>query len=191
MAAGWHHSVALTKEHNVYTTGLGQYGQLGHENEESKTLFTWVKKLGGRKVINVSAGGHHTWCVLDQYERKVPNYSPPTPLKTTPVASPEHDYRREVSPDVSGIKAEKKVAKPKTDVKLDHMLLQLIFSGQKHSHRMVRVSIQDRQREVFNKAFVQYIKTVNEDEGALVFYTIKEDEPLFQQVNRVVDSDKQ
>lgn len=168
IAAGWHHSVALTKEFNVYTTGLGQFGQLGHENEELKTLFTWVKKLGGKKVIDISAGGHHTWCTLDQYERKVSKYSPPSPLKTSPATSPEHDHK------------EKKPSKPL--FKLNHGNLGLVFTGVAQSHRIIRVRLQAQRRGQLEDTWAQYVRTIQEEEKGLQLHTLNEDKTMHHQV---------
>ena len=71
VAGSRYHSIAATTDGDVYTWGLGRYGELGH-NEESE----WDKKLlptildralfGGSRVLFVAAGEHISGAVTDK-----------------------------------------------------------------------------------------------------------------------------
>nr|XP_060626146.1 X-linked retinitis pigmentosa GTPase regulator-like isoform X1 [Anolis sagrei ordinatus] len=65
VACGGGHTVALA-EGDVYTFGLGQYGQLGHgtfvfETSEPKT----VDHLGKHKICNIACGENHTALITE------------------------------------------------------------------------------------------------------------------------------
>jgi hypothetical protein len=48
IAAGWNHSLALTEGHLLYSTGHGEYGQLGLGDVEMKKTFTLVHSIGNK-----------------------------------------------------------------------------------------------------------------------------------------------
>lgn len=175
--------MVLTSNHDVYTTGFGQTGQLGHGDEESKTVFTWVKKLGGKKVSSIYAGGHHTWCVIDSDNKTISNYRPPSPLRTPVMSSPLNMtqtklHKGDTSMDNSLIKEKR----GRNDIGLEHMSLFLIFSDQAKSHRFARVTLDERQLPLFNRTFSEYIKSIGDEEGGLAYYNIQKDDDLFQMV---------
>ena len=80
IAAGWSHSLVLTSEKNIYSTGCNKYGELGIGINNSKYNYTWVKCLSKLNIKHISAGGHHSWCLLDTNEPLRNNDNEPEPL---------------------------------------------------------------------------------------------------------------
>ena len=80
IAAGWSHSMVLTSEGNIYTTGCNKYGELGIGKKSNKYNYTWVNKLHKLNIRHISAGGHHSWCLLDNFEPFKKNKNIPEPL---------------------------------------------------------------------------------------------------------------
>jgi alpha-tubulin suppressor-like RCC1 family protein len=68
VAAGSNHSIALTDEHNVYVCGYNHKGQLGVGDSKSKTVWTHVKGLAGKRVGKIYSGGCHSWAVLGMFK---------------------------------------------------------------------------------------------------------------------------
>ena len=81
IAVGWNHSVVLTESLDVYATGYGSSGQLGLGNDESKTDYTWISNLAGKKIKRIFAGGNHSWVLLDEKNPMIADYKPPSPLR--------------------------------------------------------------------------------------------------------------
>ena len=67
VAAGTHHSAAITESGQLYTWGRGSYGQLGHGDTEGKTAPTVVSSIQGQ-CYRVSCGDCHTVVVTDDGE---------------------------------------------------------------------------------------------------------------------------
>lgn len=67
VAGGSNHSIALTDEHNVYVCGYNNMGQLGVGDVKSRTMWTHVKGLSGKKVGRIYSGGYHSWAVLGSF----------------------------------------------------------------------------------------------------------------------------
>ena len=80
IAAGWSHSMVLTSKGNIYTTGCNKYGELGIGKKSNKYNYTWVNKLHKLNIRHISAGGHHSWCLLDNFEPFKKNKNIPEPL---------------------------------------------------------------------------------------------------------------
>ena len=80
IAAGWSHSLVLTSERNIYSTGCNKYGELGIGVNNSKYNYTWIKSLSKLNIKHISAGGHHSWCLLDTNEPLRNNENKPEPL---------------------------------------------------------------------------------------------------------------
>ena len=60
------HTACLTADGLVFVCGNGDYGQLGVGDTEGRVVPTLVRgELGGRKVLQVAAGGAHTVCVTE------------------------------------------------------------------------------------------------------------------------------
>ena len=65
VACGWHHTVALLDNGQVYTWGSGEYGRLGHGDESRQPAPKMVETLHGKMVVGIAAGGFHTAAVID------------------------------------------------------------------------------------------------------------------------------
>ena len=82
VACGWDHSLAVTRHGQLFTWGAGQYGKLGHGDEEPRDVPTLVASLargvsgssgsavsssssggGGVRVTLAAAGCEHSACV--------------------------------------------------------------------------------------------------------------------------------
>ncbi|XP_039221567.1 E3 ubiquitin-protein ligase MYCBP2 isoform X6 [Crotalus tigris] len=63
VSCGFHHSVVLMENGDVYTFGYGQHGQLGHGDVNSRGCPTLVQALPGPST-QVSAGSNHTAVLL-------------------------------------------------------------------------------------------------------------------------------
>jgi len=56
------------------TRGIGEI--------KSIKVFTHVDKLAGKKVVDVFAGGDHSWALLDYEDPIILNYENPSPLRS-------------------------------------------------------------------------------------------------------------
>ena len=65
IAAGWSHSLVLTDSGYVYSAGCGKFGELGLGENKNKYNYTWIRKLGTMNIKHIFAGGHHSWCIID------------------------------------------------------------------------------------------------------------------------------
>ena len=85
IAAGWSHSLVLTDEGNVYVCGCGKYGELGLKLNDysNRYKFCLVKNLCKMNVVDIFAGGHHSWCLVDNIYPIKNNFVKPLPLKKT------------------------------------------------------------------------------------------------------------
>ncbi|KAJ8404609.1 hypothetical protein AAFF_G00334720 [Aldrovandia affinis] len=63
VSCGFHHSVVLMENGDVYTFGYGQHGQLGHGDVNSRGSPTLVQALPGPS-LQVTAGSNHTAVLL-------------------------------------------------------------------------------------------------------------------------------
>ncbi|MEQ2246774.1 E3 ubiquitin-protein ligase mycbp2 [Ilyodon furcidens] len=63
VSCGFHHSVVLMENGDVFTFGYGQHGQLGHGDVNSRGSPTLVQALPGPSV-QVTAGSNHTAVLL-------------------------------------------------------------------------------------------------------------------------------
>ena len=80
IAAGWSHSMILTDMNNLYLTGCGKYGELGLNSFNNKKFFTHLKQVKHLNIVEIYAGGHHSWIVLDSDYQKKNDYNSPSPL---------------------------------------------------------------------------------------------------------------
>lgn len=83
IAAGWHHSLALTEKGDLYAAGHGAWGQLGLGGTDSMPSFIHVKSLGPKNIKGIYAGGDHSWVVLDGENPEKSSYASPPPLKSS------------------------------------------------------------------------------------------------------------
>ena len=65
IAAGWSHSLVLTDDGFVYAAGCGKFGELGLGENTNRYNYTWIRKLGSMNIKHIFAGGHHSWCIID------------------------------------------------------------------------------------------------------------------------------
>ncbi|OCT70081.1 probable E3 ubiquitin-protein ligase HERC4 isoform X2 [Xenopus laevis] len=64
VACGHHHSLALSKESNIYSWGQNQYGQLGLGSEKRKeSAPRHIKSLSGIPFAHIAAGGGHSFAL--------------------------------------------------------------------------------------------------------------------------------
>lgn len=64
-----YHTIALTENGDVYTWGMGQYGRLGHGDEENLSMPVRVEGLVGHKISSVHAGMDNVRTILLCSER--------------------------------------------------------------------------------------------------------------------------
>lgn len=80
IAAGWHHSLVLTENGDLYGCGHGGNGQLGTGETEIMPFFHHISPMGPKNIIRIYAGGNHSWALLDRDKPDRPDYQPPAPL---------------------------------------------------------------------------------------------------------------
>jgi alpha-tubulin suppressor-like RCC1 family protein len=68
VSAGPEHSLVLTESGEVYSFGEGQYGSLGHGDEEQQLVPKLIEMMRGKKVVQVSAGGLHNLVLTERGE---------------------------------------------------------------------------------------------------------------------------
>jgi alpha-tubulin suppressor-like RCC1 family protein len=61
VAAGYSHSMVLTRDGDVFTWGSGSVGKLGHGNTDDQLVPKRVEDLAN--VTDIAAGGHHSMAV--------------------------------------------------------------------------------------------------------------------------------
>ena len=67
IACGTHHTMVVTKDGNLYGTGLNKYGQLGNGKsgeEERERSFVKIDVMG-KKVSKVACGMYHTMAITE------------------------------------------------------------------------------------------------------------------------------
>eukprot|EP00698_Gefionella_okellyi_P005691 TRINITY_DN15158_c0_g1_i1.p1 TRINITY_DN15158_c0_g1~~TRINITY_DN15158_c0_g1_i1.p1 ORF type:complete len:374 (+),score=45.87 TRINITY_DN15158_c0_g1_i1:36-1157(+) len=60
VACGGQHTVALSSNGQVWSWGLGEYGQLGHGGTASKYIPTRISALDSRQVVQLACGWAHS-----------------------------------------------------------------------------------------------------------------------------------
>eukprot|EP01113_Clastostelium_recurvatum_P030364 TRINITY_DN3681_c0_g1_i1.p1 TRINITY_DN3681_c0_g1~~TRINITY_DN3681_c0_g1_i1.p1 ORF type:complete len:1077 (-),score=209.96 TRINITY_DN3681_c0_g1_i1:1348-4578(-) len=63
VAAGIHYSMLLTRPGAVMSWGEGEYGRLGHGDEEDKLVPTPIQKLSGVKVVQIACAPTASYCL--------------------------------------------------------------------------------------------------------------------------------
>ncbi|MBE7020835.1 MAG: hypothetical protein E7411_05330 [Ruminococcaceae bacterium] len=61
--SGYYHTLVLTKNGKVYSSGQNTYGQLGTGNNDDSDKFALVSALGNYKVTDISANGYQSYAV--------------------------------------------------------------------------------------------------------------------------------
>ena len=59
-AAGYQHTIALTSDGKVFTWGMGEYGQLGHDSSRQELEPSLIQFLQGERIVQVTAGWRHS-----------------------------------------------------------------------------------------------------------------------------------
>jgi len=72
IACGCYHSVILSEDHEVFTFGRGNHGQLGHGSIFESRIPKQVAGLLGKRAVKIAAGFYHTVILVDQRTGKEP-----------------------------------------------------------------------------------------------------------------------
>ena len=81
IAAGWSHSLVLNDDGYVYSAGCGKFGELGLGDNKNRYNYSWIRKLGTMNIKHIYAGGHHSWCVIDDKFPLKEKFIEPEPLE--------------------------------------------------------------------------------------------------------------
>lgn len=67
IACGSAHSAAISSQGDLYTWGLGEYGRLGHGDNNTLLKPKMIQKLAGKRVVQVACGSRdaQTLCLTD------------------------------------------------------------------------------------------------------------------------------
>ena len=79
VVCGWNHTLILVSPNFVYSTGVNKYGELGIRNFSMRKSFCLIEFLLGKNVIDIFAGGYHSWFLIDPVE-PISQFDPPSPL---------------------------------------------------------------------------------------------------------------
>jgi len=63
VSCGLYHSMAVTDDGELYSWGLGAYGQLGHSDAKDCIIPTKVEAMEGQAVLGTSCGLYHSAAV--------------------------------------------------------------------------------------------------------------------------------
>ena len=55
----------MIEPNHIYSTGNNKYGQIGQGDLKSRSKFTLIKSMIGKNVIDICAGGNHSFFILD------------------------------------------------------------------------------------------------------------------------------
>jgi len=74
IGCGLYHLLVIAREPNavhpnVYSSGVNQYGQLGHGDKEERHELTLIKKLEGKNIAQVVGGEHFSMALCNQGKR--------------------------------------------------------------------------------------------------------------------------
>lgn len=82
VSCGTFHTTILIEPYYVFTTGNNKYGQLGlGDHIQDKNIFTFVRQLAHKNVINIFSGDHHSWFLLDHDDPYIDDYEIPEPWR--------------------------------------------------------------------------------------------------------------
>jgi regulator of chromosome condensation len=74
MSCGGYHLLVVTKEGDgdleVYSSGLNNYGQLGHGDIDNRNVLTKIQSLSGKDITKVD-GGMHFSCFIDKTSKEL------------------------------------------------------------------------------------------------------------------------
>jgi hypothetical protein len=80
IAAGWSHTLVLTSQGNLYSSGCGRYGELGLNSQENRRNFQLVIQASMLSINKIYAGGHHSWILTDNQTPERLKWEMPSPL---------------------------------------------------------------------------------------------------------------
>ena len=81
VSCGTFHTVILIEPYYVFSTGNNKFGQLGLGETTDTSIFTFVRKLSHKNVIDIFAGDHHSWFILDHDDPFIDDYEIPEPWR--------------------------------------------------------------------------------------------------------------
>ncbi|KRX02730.1 Regulator of chromosome condensation 1/beta-lactamase-inhibitor protein II [Pseudocohnilembus persalinus] len=185
IAAGQNHSMLITDIGDVYTCGYGANGQLGHNSEESKTVFTHIMSLGGYKIKGIFAGGDHSWVVIDDGQPYIEDYQPPSPLKLNETKFPDYSNDNTLNKSADNLsKSPQNTKKTQKNLQqqqqiLSEKMLQLVYSDVEDCHRFVRFQLKDGKTldDVQNQCN-KYLKEQHNIEQGIKYIRLKNDVEL-------------
>eukprot|EP01084_Bolivina_argentea_P006202 11757_1 len=64
VAVGWGHSLILTQDGNVWSTGRNHYGQLGHNNTTNISTAKIIEDITHENITSIACGNNHS-CVMN------------------------------------------------------------------------------------------------------------------------------
>lgn len=70
----------LTSQNYLYVAGCGKYGELGLEDDENRKNFTLLRSTMNLNISKISAGGHHSWIIVDAKSPEKPELQSPSPI---------------------------------------------------------------------------------------------------------------
>jgi alpha-tubulin suppressor-like RCC1 family protein len=176
IAAGWNHTLVLTERGDVFSCGYGFFGQLGHGDDESKTIFTHVTALGPKNVERIYAGGNHSWALLDPADPIKREYYPPSPLPSDiSIIENPIDFnsliQREDTYEFS--------SKLEITTKIDYAL-QVAYSDIQFCHRFVRYKLKDDQLDMGKAKTEEFVHEMYINEAGLQYHRIQEDDDIIE-----------
>ncbi|EGR33218.1 hypothetical protein IMG5_058940 [Ichthyophthirius multifiliis] len=197
IAAGWNHSLVLTDTNDVFSCGYNAWGQLGLGDEESRTLFTHISALAGKNVVEISAGGSHSWAILEQqFPEKPGNYRYPSPLRQIDQNQIIQGKSRYTSPDTSALKDVQKkenVDNIKKGPQFEfEKILQVIYTEVDMCHRFIRFDLLDNNKQNLNNLLQEYMNELKQYEGNCILYSkYQQDEAIFDENNNQINANKE
>lgn len=176
IAAGWHHSMALTIEGNLYVCGNSQCGELGLGNEESKTRFTLVQQVGQMSISRIYAGGYHSWVILD-YNQPYRQWVPPSPLNYSEIVSPFKDRLKDKDREELSIQDRALINLNNENNK---GALQVFYCEVECLHRFIRLCIPEKNVQFASIKFKDLVQDMGTQDEVLYHY-IQEDDNIYEE----------
>ena len=173
IAAGWHHSLALTSEGNLYTCGNSSCGELGLGNEESHTRFTLISSVSKMSISKIFAGGYHSWIVLD-YNQPYREWTPPSPINYSEQGTPF----KEKSKDREELSLQDR-ALIGLNNEANKGNLQVFYCEVECLHRFIRLCVPERNLQFACIKFKDMVQEMGTQDDVLYQY-IQEDENIFE-----------
>lgn len=71
VACGWSHTVCLTNNGRVYSTGNSDHGKLGHGSSRKVSVPQLVEKLKNYRVVRVASYNEHTAALVEPFDHSL------------------------------------------------------------------------------------------------------------------------